>query len=96
MKGEDKPYEQIFSKVDEYLEDIPESVVFLEIFGDSGAVLSQSELEEYLLNKGALVSNVIDRRAKESFPEEVLKVTFSDPDHDARHRRRPDYCSLPR
>ena len=81
LKGEDKPYEQIFSKVDEYLEDIPESVVFLEIFGDSGAVLSQSELEEYLLNKGALVSNVIDRRAKESFPEEVLKVTFSDPDH---------------
>lgn len=81
LKGEDKPYEQIFSKVDEYLEDIPESVTFLEIFGDSGAVLSQSELEEYLLKKGALVSNFIDRRAKESFPEEVLTVTFSDPDH---------------
>jgi len=81
LKGEDKPYEQIFSKVDEYLEEIRESVVFLEIFGDSGAVLSQSELEEYLLNKGALVPKVIDRRAKESLPEEVLKVTFSDPDH---------------
>ncbi len=81
LKGEDKPYEQIFSKVDEYLEDIPKSVVFLEISGDSGAVLSQSELEEYLLNKGALVSNFIDRRTKESFPEEVLTVNFSDPDH---------------
>lgn len=81
LKGEDKPYEQIFSKVGEYMEEIPESVVLLEISGDSGAVLSQSELEEYLLNKGALVSKVIDRRAKESFPEEVLEVTFSDPDH---------------
>jgi DNA repair protein SbcD/Mre11 len=81
LKGEDKPYEQIFSKVNEYPEEICESVVFLEIFGDSGAVLSQSELEEYLLNKGALVPKVIDRRAKESFPEEVLKVNFSDPDH---------------
>ncbi|HET8688222.1 MAG TPA: DNA double-strand break repair protein Mre11, partial [Methanosarcina sp.] len=81
LTGEDKPYEQIFSKVNEYLEEIPESVVFLEIFGDSGIVLSQSELEEYLLNKGALVSNIKDRRLKESLPEEALNVTFSDPDH---------------
>ncbi|WP_292379912.1 metallophosphoesterase family protein [Methanosarcina sp. UBA289] len=81
LTGEDEPYEQIFSAVNEHLEEIPESVVFLEIFGDSSTVLSQSELEEYLLNKGALVSNVKDRRIKESFPEEVLKVTFSDPDH---------------
>ena len=56
-------------------------MVFLEIIGDSGPVLSQSELEEYLLNKGALVSNVKDWRTKESFSEEVLKITFSDPDH---------------
>ena len=56
-------------------------MVFLEITGDSGPVLSQSELEEYLLNKGALVSNVKDWRTKESFSEEVLKITFSDPDH---------------
>ena len=81
LTGEDKPYEQIFSAVNEYLEEIPESVVLLEIFGDSGIVLSQSELEEYLLNKGALVSNVKDRRIKESLPEEALNVTFSDPDH---------------
>ncbi|RXA20089.1 exonuclease SbcCD subunit D [Methanosarcina sp. MSH10X1] len=81
LNGEDKPYEQIFSRVSEYLEEIPESVVHLEISGDSGIVLSQSELEEYLLKKGALVSNVKDRRTKESIPEEVLKVAFSDPDH---------------
>ncbi|HEY3363204.1 MAG TPA: exonuclease SbcCD subunit D [Methanosarcina sp.] len=81
LTGEDKPYEQIFSAVNEYLEEIPESVVFLEISGDSGAVLSFSELEEYLLNKGALVPKVKDLRMKESFPEEILKVSFSDPDH---------------
>jgi DNA repair exonuclease SbcCD nuclease subunit len=81
LNGEDKPYEQIFSAVNEYLEEIPESVVFLEILGDSDIVLSQSELEEYLLNKGALVSKVTDDRNKESLPEEVLNVTFSDPDH---------------
>lgn len=79
--GEDKPYEQIFSAVNEHLEEIPESVVFLQISGDSGAVLSFSELEEYLLNKGALVPKVKDLRMKESFPEEILKVSFSDPDH---------------
>ena len=81
LTGEDKPYEQIFSAVNEYLEEIPESVVFLEISGDPGAVLSFSELEEYLLNKGALVPRVNDLRIKESLPEEVLKVSFSDPDH---------------
>jgi exonuclease SbcD len=56
-------------------------VVFLEIIGDSGPVLSQSELEEYLINKKAIVANVKDWRTKESFPEEALKITFSDPDH---------------
>lgn len=81
LVGEDKSYEQIFSAVNEYLEEIPESVVFLEISGDSGAVLSFSEIEEYLLNKGALVPRVKDLRMKESFQEEVLKVTFSDPEH---------------
>ena len=45
------------------------------------SVLSFSEIEEYLLNKGALVPRVKDLRIKESFPDEVLKVTFSDPDH---------------
>ncbi len=81
LNEEDKPYEQIFSKIDEHLEEIPDSVVSLQISGDPGAVLSQSELEEYLLNKGSLVSNFVDRRAKESLSEEILKVTFSDPDH---------------
>ena len=81
LTGEDKPYEQIYSAVNEYLEEIPESVVFLEISGDPGAVLSFSELEEYLLNKGALVPRVNDLRIKESLQEEVLKVSFSDPDH---------------
>ncbi len=81
LTEEDKPYEQIFSAVNEYLEEIPESVVFLEISGDPEAVLSLSELEEYLLSKGALVPRVNDLRIKESLPEEILKVSFSDPDH---------------
>ncbi|MGI5991744.1 MAG: metallophosphoesterase [Methanosarcina sp.] len=81
LTGEDKPYEQIFSAVNEYFEEIPDSVVILDIFGDSEAVLSLSELEEYLLSKGALVPRVNDLRIKESLPEEILKVSFSDPDH---------------
>ncbi|MDR7665237.1 exonuclease SbcCD subunit D [Methanosarcina sp. Z-7115] len=81
LDGEEKPYEQIFSAVNEHLKELPGSVVFLEISGDSGVVLSFSEIEEYLLNKGVLVPRVRDLRIKEAFPEEVLKVTFSDPDH---------------
>lgn len=81
LKGGEKSYEQIFSAINEHLEELPGSVVFLEISGDSGYVLSFSEIEEYLLNKGALVPRVRDLRIKESFPDEVLKVTFSDPDH---------------
>ncbi len=80
LDGEEKPYEQIFSIVSERLEEIPDSVVFLEVSGDSGSVLSFSEIEEYLLSKGALVSNVKDARIKEGFPEEVVVAAFSDPD----------------
>ncbi|WP_440945427.1 metallophosphoesterase [Methanosarcina sp. T3] len=81
IDGEEKPYEQIFSAVNEHLEELPESVVFLDISGDSGTVLSFSEIEEYLLSKGVLVSRVKDLRLKEIVPEEVIKVAFSDPDH---------------
>jgi len=41
---------------------------------------SFSEIEEYLLNKGAIVARVTDLRIKKSLLKEVLKVTFSDPD----------------
>jgi len=81
IDGEEKPYEQIFSAVNEHLEELPESVVFLDISGDSGTVLSFSEIEEYLLSKGVLVARVKDLRIKEIIPEEVVKVAFSDPDH---------------
>jgi DNA repair protein SbcD/Mre11 len=81
LSGKEKPYEQIFSAVNEHLENLPGSVVFLEISGDSRAVLSFSEIEEYLLKKGALVPRVRDLRIKECVSDETLKVTFSDPDH---------------
>jgi len=42
--------------------------------------MSFSEIEEYLLNKGAIVARVTDLRIKRSLPKEVSKVTFSDPD----------------
>ena len=81
LNGEENPYEQVFSAVNERLEEIPESVVFLDISGDSGSVLSLSEIEEYVLSKGALVvAKVNDSRAKEGIPEEVAKVAFTDPD----------------
>ena len=81
LDGEEKPYEQIYSAVNEHLEELPDSVVFLDISGDSGIVLSFSEIEEYLLSKGVLVARVKDLRIKEALLEEVVKVTFSDPDH---------------
>ncbi|AKB19720.1 MULTISPECIES: exonuclease SbcCD subunit D [unclassified Methanosarcina] len=81
LDGEEKPYEQIFSAINEHLEELPDSVVFLDISGDPGPVLSFSEIEEYLLSKGALVARVKDLRIKEALIEEVVKVTFSDPDH---------------
>ncbi len=46
LKGDEKTYEQIFSAVNEHLEELPESVVFLEITGDAGPVISFSEIEE--------------------------------------------------
>ncbi|MDQ1254594.1 MAG: repair protein SbcD/Mre11 [Euryarchaeota archaeon] len=81
LNGEEKSYEQIFSAINELFEEIPGSVVFLEVSGDSKTVLSISEIEDYLLKKGALVAKVVDRRRKESIPVEALKVTFTDPDH---------------
>ncbi len=81
LSEEEKPFEQIFSAVNEHLEELSGSVVFLEISGDSGMVLSLSEIEEYLLSKGVLVPRVRDLRTKESLPDDVLKVAFSDPDH---------------
>ena len=81
LNGEEKPYEQIFSVINELLEEIPGSVVFLEVSGDSKTILSISEIEDYLLKKGALVAKVVDQRRKESIPVEALKVTFTDPDH---------------
>ena len=80
LNEEENTYEQIFSAVNEHLEELPESVVFLKIYGNSRMILSISEIEEYLLNKGALVTKVTDMRIKKSLPKEVLKVTFSDPD----------------
>ena len=80
LNEEEKTYEHIFSAVNEHLEELPESVVFLEIYGNSRLILSFSEIEEYLLNKGALVTKVKDLRTIKSLPNDVLKVTFSDPD----------------
>jgi DNA repair exonuclease SbcCD nuclease subunit len=80
LNEEEKTYEQIFSAVNEHLEELPESVVFLEVNGNSRMILSFSEIEEYLLNKGAIVARVTDLRIKKSLLKEVLKVTFSDPD----------------
>lgn len=80
LKEKEKPYEQIFSTVDEYQEEIPEAVVFLDISGNSEALLSFSEIEDYLLNKGALVPRVRDLRVNAILPEESIKVSFADPD----------------
>lgn len=80
LKKEEKPYEQIFSAVNEYEEELKEAVVFVEIAGDSEAALSFSEIEEYILSKGALVPRIKDIREMEALPPEEIRVSFSDPD----------------
>lgn len=64
--------------------DVDDAVVIVDVTGDSDAPVVQSEVEESLLERGALVARVNDRREKEE--EEDVEVTFADPDDAVRER----------
>ena len=72
-------HEDVFNAVMEH--DIRDKVVFVELSGDVSARLDFSEIEKFLLSKGALVPGIKDLRAGvDTLNDPTLKVVFSDPD----------------
>ncbi len=72
-------HKELFSKVME--NDIEGKVVFVEVSGDVRAKLDFSEVEKFLLSRGALIPGIRDlRTGVETLSDQVLKVNFSDPD----------------
>ena len=64
--------------------EVEDAVVLVEVTGDSEAPVVQSEVEEAVLERGALVTRVNDRRDTEDGPTE--DVEFADPDTAVRDR----------
>lgn len=64
--------------------DVENAVVLVEVTGGSDAPVVQSEVEEALLERGALVARVNDRRDRDD--EETSEVEFADPDAAVRER----------
>jgi len=64
--------------------DVDDAVVLVDVTGDSEAPVVQSEVEGALLERGALVARVNDRR--ESEDDETPEVEFADPDDAVRQR----------
>jgi DNA repair exonuclease SbcCD nuclease subunit len=71
--------EDVFNAIMEH--DIHDKVVFIELSGDVKARLDFSEIEKFLLSRGALVPGIKDLRAGvDTLNDPTLKVVFSDPD----------------
>jgi DNA repair exonuclease SbcCD nuclease subunit len=71
--------EDVFNAIMEH--NIHDKVVFVELSGDVKARLDFSEIEKFLLSRGALVPGIKDQRAGvDTLNDPTLKVVFSDPD----------------
>jgi DNA repair exonuclease SbcCD nuclease subunit len=64
--------------------DVEDAVVIVDVDGGSDAPVVQSEVEESLLERGALVARMNDRRDKDE--EDTTEVEFADPDSAVRER----------
>ncbi|ADI74957.1 metallophosphoesterase [Methanohalobium evestigatum Z-7303] len=83
IKDKDNAYDDIFNTVKEY--NIENSVTIVEISGDPNITISYSEIEDYLLNQGALVPRIRDLRTGSDELDEIsMDVSFSDPDEAVR------------
>ncbi len=72
-------HEDVFSAVMEHK--IEEKVVFVEISGDVRIKLDFSEIEKFLLSRGALIPGIKDLRSGvDTLEDSSLKVSFLDPD----------------
>ena len=78
----ERPNQYIFDKVRERINEIEGSVVILSIDGNSSSTLSHSEIDEFLLSKGAVVSRVNDKRVMNEYMEQDINQTlvFLEPD----------------
>lgn len=81
VEGDATP--RVVERVAEY--NVEDSIVIVEVDGDSDAPVVQSEVEEAVLDRGALVVRVKDRRSVEAEIGDV-EVSFMDPDEAVRER----------
>ena len=82
--GEDEGIERVREAIREY--DLEDAVAVVEIEGD-GTDVTPAGVEEFALERGALVARVMDRRER-SDEREALDVSFADPDEAVRDRVR--------
>lgn len=79
IKDNDNAYDDIFNTVKEY--NIENSVTIVEISGDPDVSISYSEIEDFLLNRNALVPRIRDlRTGNDELDSIAMDVSFSDPD----------------
>jgi DNA repair exonuclease len=80
-ENDSNPIENIFSKIDSYSEAIKDAVVFVELSGIKKSLISISEIEEYVKNKGAVVARVGDKRDLNKAESNAIgNIVFRDPD----------------
>lgn len=81
MTDSENDMASIFEKIDACGEKMKDAVVFVELSGLKKTLLSVSEIEEYVKNKGAVVARVGDRRDLDRREDSIReKIIFRDPD----------------
>ncbi|SFM66898.1 metallophosphoesterase family protein [Methanolobus profundi] len=71
--------DDVFSAIKEY--DLTDKVAFVELSGDVMSKMDLSEVERFLLSRGALVPGIKDlRTGVDTLADPSLNVSFSDPD----------------
>lgn len=83
LSGSSEGTREVVERVREH--EVEDSVVIIEIKGESDANVVQSEVEEEAIDRGAIVARVNDRREINSIQDDV-EVSFSDPDEAVKDR----------
>ncbi|MBP2030721.1 DNA repair exonuclease SbcCD nuclease subunit [Methanohalophilus levihalophilus] len=79
LKPDSETYRDIFNAIKE--NDVLDSVVFLEIDGDTSQDVSYNQIEEFILKEGAIACRINDKRISgQEGDEERPKISFADPD----------------
>lgn len=81
--SEDNPTERVIERTREY--DVEDKVVIIRIDGESEKKVIQSEIENSVAERGALVARVTDRREIETETKEI-DVSFADPERAVEDR----------